>query len=1415
MQARNSGTQRPPELAPGSATLAPLSGRCRNCQETEREGAGEQPTHCLHLTPTKIHFACGGGPSADPNAGERAGTVSAGATTRAAAAEKPADVDADDTTVAASDTTISLVCPHLWWACIHPSPKKPQERENTSAYECRSGYHPASFVPSRVIATSILAGGPQHVVTMPRNRGGPAAAASPSAGAGARRRQAFAGKGHSVSLDSAEGVSACAPQQREAAEVSVGRGASHRSGSRSEGEEEATKQPASAAPRRAGKFSRGKRGKASQPTQSTPAEEKQPQERATSPKTKSRRVDRLREFTERLRHTDLKWSRDDRPPPPTSAPMSAPPRPPPPAPSPAGSPPTSDLPPSHPPRRRRKPKPPRPPPISENVPAETLPAPKTPIYKTYSAPHCETVTKRPLSDGYEGAVLTGNSSVNAVDYKATTVSPVSSPEPVSPPTGRMAGVESERRVSAGSAESYVSAEKHDSRKEPRSPSAGRATPDYYSQPRTIPFRSASFSRSHSSSIGRSGRQGAKSAIKIEPVYFSINKPPASSASASQTLPKKFKTHGAAAQLPEEPEPDLRAVHVRHNSDSLVEWANNEPAEDQSQSATEAPAKSEASERDSLLLDALLKEINQGTSGFLGHEPSADDVVSPARRTSAPESSASRATTDDWPTAATPTETVGNALHAAENASGVPPPAENTHQAPANEPPTPSSDAVDGSVAAADDPSDAAEMATTATAADAADGVDGGDQAEPGPTAVSYQPCENKPNADVKSGDSDRPELAGQEKQSEEAGSHGGNQGAAPCSDRPFPGAGDPACEPSNPATRLTGDSQGDSDPQELQHPSNEDVNSSHPAETLVGVLTNLAAESNSASVDSSKSSADSRNSSEQVKEEGASTVTSRDPEKEAKLEPGTTQKSDELSKPPVIATVPTPTSTSTVSTSALASDNDVYESQLRLQQAQVDVLTTKLDQLDEEPEAVSQIHENFKQAVKMAVETLLSEVSAGDEPTELATLPSGAIRDREVARVRVEGKEIGADEWDEDEELTTTFTSTQKKKKASSDDLMPPLLDLHGVVESCSTVKETKTLTFERRFKSKSLSPIPFQYREELMPVVREELPETLEPSLARSGTRGKSRSLEHKQRSFDLLDHPSKEPIGKERKRSLKRKKGEAASLSHVPSHDSLSSSSSDEMRGGARGQGFDKDYTRQKSDKPRPKPHTARGRTTSDATTLRPLLTHQPAGMDMLNLEDQTNFRHGRRHASPSFWSYDSDVEKFPRSPHGPRRRLRGPYGEMLEGKMSRGESYRSMLRTGDDVPPKMLASLAESGSPSPSPGGSSPRTTRPQRASAEDTEDAEDAAPPPSRAHLGVSSDSELVELDPAAGGHVRAVSSPSELAHYQELLSSEEYYDGVGPTAESLISQLSPAEVGQMRAQPRKRVSRQSHHFDPHN
>ncbi|KAF0287354.1 Rho guanine nucleotide exchange factor 17 [Amphibalanus amphitrite] len=444
------------------------------------------------------------------------------------------------------------------------------------------------------------------------------------------------------------------------------------------------------------------------------------------------------------------------------------------------------------------------------------------------------------------------------------------------------------------------------------------------------------------------------------------------------------------------------------------------------------------------------------------------------------------------------------------------------------------------------------------------------------------------------------------------------------------------------------------------------------------------------------------------------------------------------------------------------------------QPAHEDVLNINLDQLDEDgAEAISQVQENFRQAVKMAVETLLSEVSAGDEQTELTSLPSGAEHEREVAHVRVEGKEV-VDEWTGAEDLTTTVTSVRKEQR-QTDQTLPPLLELEGKAASISQHDDTteRRQARPRRFKSKSLSPVPFRFAEEQLPQLVEEAaePETLQRPAA---SRAKSRSLEHKQRSFDLLDRPPRE-----RKRNQKRK--EKVGFMLTTDQDSLSSSSSDEAHSRGRSQTLDPDFARPKAEKMRLKSHSARGRTTSDTATLRPLLTHQSHMGELLTLDEPLRFGKGRRHASPSFLSYDSDVDRFPRSPHGPRRRLRGPYGEMLEGKMSRGDTNR-MARDDDSL--KFLSSLVESASPSPTPANSSPRVSRQERSS----------GPP------RTPSDGELVQLEPS---HVRTVSSPSELAHFSELL-SEGYYDGVSPAAEGLISQLTAQEVGQLRAQPRKRI-----------
>ncbi|KAF0287667.1 Rho guanine nucleotide exchange factor 17 [Amphibalanus amphitrite] len=798
-----------------SVELASLAAGAGRPSGRRKPTAGPAPTLCLHFAPPEINF-------------------SQGEVANAAAA--PADAARNDG--------------GEWWrGTVQRAPHLPAPAR---AVPCRRPW-PQLAGAERPAEPGCR---DRHAVTMPRP---PAAPGAPAEGAAAllRRREAFS-KGHSVSLDSADGLVTAAGAD---AAPPAGRAAAHESGSLSDTEESA---PDSSV------FSRLRlRVRQSPPPPPPAAHSKKAPERPQSPKAKARRVDRLREFTERLRHTDLKWGRDER-----ATSMSPPERPPLPA-AVAPTPVSADKPPSQPPRRhRRKARPPRPPPIGENAPVTGLAPAKTSLFKTNSAP----------------------------------------PSPDSAP-----------------------------------------------------------SRDHAS------------ALTIQPVYFSINKPAGTPHTTSQTLPKKFKAQNAPVPEEDASLAPIKPTHVRHKSDPVKDW---EPPSTEQQS--EPPVQA-SNPRDSLLLDALLKEINSDTCLL-----DRDDKQTAAA--AADETPVSTKSGEDGTSSAP-------AAHAGSDSTQLPQPAEAIAQSSANETDTPAENTAGKSA------KQTAECST--------------------PPADGKQPLSNE--------------------------------------------------------TKATDDAP---------------------------------------------------------------------------------------------------------------------------QPAHEDVLNINLDQLDEDgAEAISQVQENFRQAVKMAVETLLSEVSAGDEQTELTSLPSGADHEREVAHVRVEGKEV-VDEWTGAEDLTTTVTSVRKEQR-QADQTLPPLLELEGKAAGISQHGDTteRRQVRPRRFKSKSLSPVPFRVAEEQLPQLVEEAaePETLQRPAA---SRAKSRSLEHKQRSFDLLDRPPRE-----RKRNQKRKEKERSS----------------------------------------------------------------------------------------------------------------GP-----------------------------------------------PRTP----------------------------SDGELVQLEPS---HVRTVSSPSELAHFSELL-SEGYYDGVSPAAEGLISQLTAQEVGQLRAQPRKRGRR---------
>ncbi|XP_043238811.1 serine/arginine repetitive matrix protein 2-like [Amphibalanus amphitrite] len=1207
-----------------SVELASLAAGAGRPSGRRKPAAGPAPTLCLHFAPPEINF-------------------SQGEVANAAAA--PADAARNDG--------------GEWWrGTVQRAPHLPAPAR---AVPCRRPW-PQLAGAERPAEPGCR---DRHAVTMPRP---PAAPGAPAEGAAAllRRREAFS-KGHSVSLDSADGLVTAAGAD---AAPPAGRAAAHESGSLSDTEESA---PDSSV------FSRLRlRVRQSPPPPPPAAHSKKAPERPQSPKAKARRVDRLREFTERLRHTDLKWGRDER-----ATSMSPPERPPLPA-AVAPTPVSADKPPSQPPRRhRRKARPPRPPPIGENAPVTGLAPAKTSLFKTNSAPPSpdsapsrDQLSVQPAvspSSALSAANVTTSAARAAANVPPNATVRASS---VGPPSvsdrAASAALSAGRSDGAPAATPLSAGAKETSKEAPVRPSFG-----YYTQPRTIPFRSASFSRSSHSGINRTARPGSASALTIQPVYFSINKPAGTPHTTSQTLPKKFKAQNAPVPEEDASLAPIKPTHVRHKSDPVKDW---EPPSTEQQS--EPPVQA-SNPRDSLLLDALLKEINSDTCLL-----DRDDKQTAAA--AADETPVSTKSGEDGTSSAP-------AAHAGSDSTQLPQPAEAIAQSSANETDTPAENTAGKSA------KQTAECST--------------------PPADGKQPLSNETKATDDAPQPVSPPAACDEPPAAAAAAVSGN--AAPPNDLS-------QCKQAEP-TENSGVDQED----------------------------NVARSGANASSDSG-----SANITAQPDVGGDALASSDGPA------PPQKEEQEAVSNAATPATHDSETQAESSGTKSSA-DDDVP---LRLRQAHEDVLNINLDQLDEDgAEAISQVQENFRQAVKMAVETLLSEVSAGDEQTELTSLPSGADHEREVAHVRVEGKEV-VDEWTGAEDLTTTVTSVRKEQR-QADQTLPPLLELEGKAAGISQHGDTteRRQVRPRRFKSKSLSPVPFRVAEEQLPQLVEEAaePETLQRPAA---SRAKSRSLEHKQRSFDLLDRPPRE-----RKRNQKRK--EKVGFMLTTDQDSLSSSSSDEAHSRGRSQTLDPDFARPKAEKMRLKSHSARGRTTSDTATLRPLLTHQSHMGELLTLDEPLRFGKGRRHASPSFLSYDSDVDRFPRSPHGPRRRLRGPYGEMLEGKMSRGDTNR-MARDDDSL--KFLSALVESASPSPTPANSSPRVSRQERSS----------GPP------RTPSDGELVQLEPS---HVRTVSSPSELAHFSELL-SEGYYDGVSPAAEGLISQLTAQEVGQLRAQPRKRGRR---------
>ena len=262
MRAENSGE---------STSLAPGGGRLH---DRRKPAAGSPPALCLHFSPTEINFG------------------------RAEVANAAALADAPHGEGGKWWRSAALRSPHST-----ESPQSPRSPRSPRAGPRRPEYLQFACVPLAAAAGDEAEAG-RDAVTMPRP---PAAPGAPEEGAAAllRRREAFS-KGHSVSLDSADGLvtAACADAAPSAAaQLPAGRAAAHESGSLSDSEEAAADSSV---------FSRLRlKVRQSPPPPAVSQCNKTPQ-RPQSPKAKARRVDRLREFTERLRHTDLKWGRDER-----------------------------------------------------------------------------------------------------------------------------------------------------------------------------------------------------------------------------------------------------------------------------------------------------------------------------------------------------------------------------------------------------------------------------------------------------------------------------------------------------------------------------------------------------------------------------------------------------------------------------------------------------------------------------------------------------------------------------------------------------------------------------------------------------------------------------------------------------------------------------------------------------------------------------------------------------------------------------------------------------------------------------------------------------------------------------------------------------------------------------------------------
>ena len=448
------------------------------------------------------------------------------------------------------------------------------------------------------------------------------------------------------------------------------------------------------------------------------------------------------------------------------------------------------------------------------------------------------------------------------------------------------------------------------------------------------------------------------------------------------------------------------------------------------------------------------------------------------------------------------------------------------------------------------------------------------------------------------------------------------------------------------------------------------------------------------------------------------------------------------------------------------------ESHQGVQQEQDNALKLSLDRSD--PLDVSADKENIRQAVKKAVALLLNELNVDEDqeepwypgqtdPTTTQPSQSFATQDEEEPQLRRRG---------------STYTTKQPESKTVD---VVRLSDTGLTVTASMAAADHRRPPLikaaQKRFRSKSLSPS----------VLRRDSRETAARTEECSGgrrttvTTGPSKRTprvpfthtQQRQRSFDLSGAEMRARDAEPRRRSFKKRPAIKAAAALSPSTDSVSSTSSDEQR--VRGRGRPSRHGHVKL-------HAPRLRTVSDSATLRPL----SAAGRLLPLTEQTAAQPDRRrNISPSPLAYDSE-------PDGPgragRRRLRGPYGELLEGKMSRAET----------APP--LGALIESASPSPSPRPGPRRGSTRRRANGAACSESA-AATPRTRSSGSEGERSQRGDSRRASSGRrlsTAASRSDGELSQLprpeQELtqLLSEALYDGVGPTARRMLAQTAAGQ-----------------------